>query len=146
MGPVTQVTEHHPPLSPDAPVQGARTAALATAFVRGGVAAGLGLGALAVLVTAAWIASPFPDSGPGGALHTAAGLWLLAHGADLLRTGTTSGVASPSASPRCCSRPSRCGSRTGPPGTRWTPATGARLLPPRGPWPPCRGDICWSRP
>ncbi|MGW7306566.1 cell division protein PerM [Streptomyces sp. NPDC054835] len=95
MGPVTQVTEHHPPLSPDAPVQGARTAALATAFVRGGVAAGLGLGALAVLVTAAWIASPFPDSGPGGALHTAAGLWLLAHGADLLRTGTTSGVASP---------------------------------------------------
>lgn len=95
MGPVTQVTEHRPPLSPDAPAQRARTAALATAFVRGGVAAGLGLGALAVLVTAAWIASPFPDSGPGGALHAAAGLWLLAHGTDLLRTDTTSGVPAP---------------------------------------------------
>ncbi|XEC27056.1 hypothetical protein JAO84_22425 [Streptomyces fradiae] len=70
-------------------------AALATAFVRGGVAAGLGLGAVAVLVTAAWIASPFPDSGPAGALHTAAGLWLLAHGADLIRTDTVSGVPAP---------------------------------------------------
>ncbi|MEU8763094.1 DUF6350 family protein [Streptomyces sp. NPDC048659] len=92
---MTQVTDRRPPLSPDAPVQGARSAALATAFVRGGVAAGLGLGALAVLVTAAWIASPFPDSGPGGALHTAAGLWLLAHGADLLRTDTAGGVPAP---------------------------------------------------
>ncbi|MGO4633646.1 DUF6350 family protein [Streptomyces sp. 2RAF24] len=92
---MTQVTEHRPPLSPDAPVQGARTAALATAFVRGGVAAGLGLGALAVLVTGAWIASPFPDSGPGGALHAAAGLWLLAHGADLLRTDTAGGTLAP---------------------------------------------------
>ncbi|KKZ69062.1 integral membrane protein [Streptomyces showdoensis] len=89
------MTEHRPPLSPDAPAQRARSAALATAFVRGGVAAGLGLGALAVLVTAAWIASPFPDSGPGGALHTAAGLWLLAHGADLLRTDTTAGAPAP---------------------------------------------------
>ncbi|MEU8616813.1 DUF6350 family protein [Streptomyces sp. NPDC048623] len=70
-------------------------AALATAFVRGGVAAGLGLGAVAVLVTAVWIASPYPDSGPAGALHTAAGLWLLAHGADLIRTDTVSGVPAP---------------------------------------------------
>lgn len=92
---MTQVTEHRPPLSPDAPAQGARSAALATAFVRGGVAAGLGLGALAVLVTAAWIASPFPDSGPGGALHTAAGLWLLAHGTDLIRTDTLTRVPAP---------------------------------------------------
>ncbi|MER8042415.1 DUF6350 family protein [Streptomyces sp. NPDC094032] len=92
---MTHVTEHRPPLSPGAPVQGARTAVLVTAFVRGGVAAGLGLGAFAVLVTALWIASPFPDSGPGGALHTAAGLWLLAHGADLIRTDTTSGLPAP---------------------------------------------------
>ncbi|MFF9840871.1 DUF6350 family protein [Streptomyces sp. NPDC013740] len=92
---MTQVTEHPLPLSPEVPSQGARSAALATAFVRGGVAAGLGLGALAVLVTAAWIASPFPDSGPGGALHTAAGLWLLAHGADLIRTDTLTRVPAP---------------------------------------------------
>ncbi|MET9677985.1 DUF6350 family protein, partial [Streptomyces sp. NPDC006482] len=76
-------------------VQGGRSAALATACVRGGVAAGLGLGALAVLVTAAWISSPYPDSGPGDALHVAAGLWLLAHGVDLIRTDTLSGLPAP---------------------------------------------------
>ncbi|WP_328943002.1 DUF6350 family protein [Streptomyces sp. NBC_00250] len=85
---MTHVTEH--PL-----VQGGRSAALATACVRGGVAAGLGLGALAVLVVAAWISSPYPDSGPGGALHLAAGLWLLAHGVDLVRTDTLSGLPAP---------------------------------------------------
>ncbi|MEV4941098.1 cell division protein PerM [Streptomyces zaomyceticus] len=85
---MTHVTEH--PL-----VQGGRSAALATACVRGGVAAGLGLGALAVLVIAAWISSPYPDSGAGGALHLAAGLWLLAHGVDLVRTDTLSGLPAP---------------------------------------------------
>ncbi|MGW5419626.1 cell division protein PerM [Streptomyces sp. NPDC003943] len=96
MAPVTHLTaEQRPSPAPDAPVQGRRSAALATAFVRGGIAAGLGLGALAVLVTGAWIASPYPDGGPGGALHTAAGLWLLAHGADLLRLDTVSGVPVP---------------------------------------------------
>ncbi|WP_329282130.1 cell division protein PerM [Streptomyces sp. NBC_00691] len=85
---MTHVTEH--PL-----VRGGRSAALATACVRGGVAAGLGLGALAVLVTAGWISSPYPDSGPGGALHLAAGLWLLAHGVDLVRTDTLSGLPAP---------------------------------------------------
>ncbi|MFD3536540.1 DUF6350 family protein [Streptomyces sp. NPDC058664] len=85
---MTHVTEH--PL-----VQGGRSAALATACVRGGVAAGLGLGALAVLVVAAWISSPHPDSGPGGALHLTAGLWLLAHGVDLVRTDTLSGLPAP---------------------------------------------------
>ncbi|MFE6820764.1 DUF6350 family protein, partial [Streptomyces sp. NPDC057675] len=85
---MTHVTEH--PL-----VRGGRSAALATACVRGGVAAGLGLGALAVLVVAAWISSPYPDSGPGGALHLAAGLWLLAHGVDLVRTDTLSGLPAP---------------------------------------------------
>ncbi|MFI8518326.1 DUF6350 family protein [Streptomyces sp. NPDC085481] len=93
---MTQVTEHRVPLSADdVPVQGGRSVALATAFVRGGLAAGLGLGALAVLATAAWIASPYPAGGPGAALHTAAGLWLLAHGSDLLRTDTLSGLPAP---------------------------------------------------
>lgn len=85
---MTHVTEH--PL-----VQGGRSAALATACVRGGVAAGLGLGVLAVLVIAAWISSPYPDSGPVGALHVAAGIWLLAHGVDLVRTDTLSGLPAP---------------------------------------------------
>ncbi len=61
----------------------------------GAVAAGLGLGSLAVLVTVLWISSPYPDSGPGGALRTAAGIWLLAHGAELLRPDTLSGVPAP---------------------------------------------------
>ncbi|WP_185893359.1 DUF6350 family protein [Streptomyces sp. WAC08241] len=85
---MTHVTEH--PL-----VQGGRSAALAAACVRGGVAAGLGLGGLAVLVIAAWISSPFPDGGPGDVLHAATGLWLLAHGVDLIRTDTLSGPPAP---------------------------------------------------
>lgn len=72
-----------------------RTAALASAFLRGVIAAGLGLGSLAMLVTVLWISSPHPDSGPGGALHVAAGLWLLAHGAELVRTDTLSGIPAP---------------------------------------------------
>lgn len=76
-------------------VQGGRSAALAAACVRGGVAAGLGLGALAVLVIAAWVSSPFPDGGPGDVLHAAAGLWLLAHGVELIRTDTLSGLPAP---------------------------------------------------
>ncbi len=85
---MTHVTEH--PL-----VRGGRSAALAAACVRGGVAAGLGLGGLAVLVIAAWISSPFPDGGPGDVLHAATGLWLLAHGVDLIRTDTLSGPPAP---------------------------------------------------
>ncbi|MFI8289136.1 DUF6350 family protein [Streptomyces sp. NPDC085614] len=92
---MSQVTEHTPPLSPNPLVKGGRSATLVDACVRGGAAAGLGLGGLAVLVTAAWITSPYPDGGPGGALHLAAGLWLLAHGVDLVRTDTLSGVAAP---------------------------------------------------
>ncbi|QNS08709.1 cell division protein PerM [Streptomyces xanthii] len=61
----------------------------------GVVAAGLGLGGCAVLVTVLWISSPYPDSGPDGALRTAAALWLLAHGAELVRTDTLSGVPAP---------------------------------------------------
>ncbi|MFJ4966195.1 DUF6350 family protein [Streptomyces sp. NPDC088729] len=72
-----------------------RTLALASAFLRGVAAAGLGLGCLAVLVMALWISSPYPDSGPAGALRAAAGVWLLAHGAELVRTDTLSGVPAP---------------------------------------------------
>lgn len=61
----------------------------------GAVAAVLGLGFLAVLVIVLWISSPYPDSGPGGALHLAAGLWLLAHGTELVRYETLSGVPAP---------------------------------------------------
>ncbi|WP_327658527.1 cell division protein PerM [Streptomyces sp. NBC_00483] len=63
--------------------------------LRGALAAGLGLGSCAVLVMVLWISSPFPDSGPSGALHTAAALWLLAHGAEVIRTDTLSGVPAP---------------------------------------------------
>lgn len=63
--------------------------------MRGATAAGLGLGALAVLVMVLWISSPYPDSGPSGALHVAAGLWLLAHGTELVRTVTVSGAPVP---------------------------------------------------
>ncbi|MFI1730579.1 DUF6350 family protein [Streptomyces acidicola] len=42
-----------------------------------------------------WISSPYPDSGPDGALHVAAALWLLAHGVELVRTETLSGVPAP---------------------------------------------------
>lgn len=61
----------------------------------GAFAAGLGLASFAVLVMLLWISSPYPDSGPGGALHVAAALWLLSHGAELVRTDTLSGVPAP---------------------------------------------------
>lgn len=70
-------------------------AARATAFAGGAVAAGLGLGVLAAVVLLLWIALPFPDSGLGGALHVSAAMWLLAQGADLVRTGTLSGAPAP---------------------------------------------------
>ncbi|MEV1044678.1 DUF6350 family protein [Streptomyces sp. NPDC049916] len=81
--------------SPMAPAERNRTLALASALARGAIAAGLGLGALAVLVMVAWISSPYPDSGPGGALRAAAGVWLLAHGAGLVRPDTLSGAPAP---------------------------------------------------
>ncbi|MFI1013705.1 DUF6350 family protein [Streptomyces sp. NPDC020965] len=97
---MTQTTDHDPS-HPKAPVlapvlvQGGRKAALTACFVRGATAAGLGLGVFAVLVTVVWISSPYPDSGPGGALRVAAGLWLLAHGAELVRADTLSGQPTP---------------------------------------------------
>ncbi|UQI49571.1 DUF6350 family protein [Streptomyces sp. HU2014] len=66
-----------------------------TVFLGGMLAAGLGLGALAVAVLLLWISSPYPDSGPAGALRIAADLWLLAHGAELVRTETLSGGTAP---------------------------------------------------
>ncbi|TQK52366.1 hypothetical protein FBY35_2798 [Streptomyces sp. SLBN-118] len=90
------MTEPSPLLSQaPAVVQGGRAPALAGAFVRGVIAAGLGLGALAALVMMLWISSPYPDRGPGGALHVAAGMWLLAHGTELVRTDTLSGNPAP---------------------------------------------------
>jgi hypothetical protein len=59
------------------------------------MAAGLGLGGLTVLVLLLWITSPYPDGGPGGALHIAADLWLMAHGAPLVRTETLDGAPAP---------------------------------------------------
>lgn len=90
------MTERGTPLSAAPRTAGRRRSPAAAACVVGGaVAAGLGLGFLAVLVIVLWISSPYPDSGPGGALHLAAGLWLLAHGTELVRYETLSGVPAP---------------------------------------------------
>ncbi|MGE7389753.1 DUF6350 family protein [Streptomyces sp. NPDC004126] len=94
---MTQVTERGTPLQ-EAPRHAAprrRSPAAAACVLGGAVAAGLGLGFLAVLVIVLWISSPYPDSGPGGALHLAAGLWLMAHGTELVRYDTLSGVPAP---------------------------------------------------
>ncbi|MFC9686561.1 DUF6350 family protein, partial [Streptomyces sp. NPDC056948] len=72
-----------------------RSPGLGDALVSGAVAAGLGLAWFAVLVMMLWITSPYPDSGPGGVLHITAALWLLAHGAELVRVDTLSGVPAP---------------------------------------------------
>ncbi|MFB8053891.1 cell division protein PerM [Streptomyces rubiginosohelvolus] len=81
--------------TPKVTVRRNRTLALVSALVKGVVAAGLGLGSLTVLVMVVWISSPYPDSGPGEALRAAAGVWLLAHGAGLVRPDTLSGVPAP---------------------------------------------------
>ncbi|MFJ5729714.1 cell division protein PerM [Streptomyces paradoxus] len=72
-----------------------RSPGLVGGLTEGAFAAGLGLASFAVLVMLLWISSPYPDSGPGGAMHVAAALWLLAHGAELVRTDTLSGVPAP---------------------------------------------------
>jgi hypothetical protein len=92
---VTQSTERGAPLSSASAVDNGRAAALTNSFLRGAIAAGLGLGALAVLVMALWISSPYPDTGADAALHVAAGLWLLAHGVELVRPDTLSGIPAP---------------------------------------------------
>ncbi|WKU46521.1 DUF6350 family protein [Streptomyces sp. VNUA116] len=92
---MTQDAEHSPPLpAPGRPAASAPPPA-GTVFVGGAIAAGLGLGALAVVVLLLWITSPYPDGGAGEALRAAAGLWLLAHGAELVRTDTLTGAPAP---------------------------------------------------
>lgn len=91
MARVTQMTDRSLSL---VPVR-TRTAALSDCVLRGAVAAGFGLSVLTVLVMLLWISSPYPDSGLGGALHVAAALWLLAHGTELTRQDTLSGVPAP---------------------------------------------------
>ncbi|WP_079174911.1 DUF6350 family protein [Streptomyces malaysiense] len=89
------MTARRPSLTPLSARLRDRSPGLSASLLNGVVAAGLGLGALAVLVLGLWISSPYPDSGPSGALHIAAALWLLAHGVELVRTDTLSGVPLP---------------------------------------------------
>ncbi|MEU5320683.1 DUF6350 family protein [Streptomyces sp. NPDC021056] len=95
MAGVIQMTVRRAPKSSPLTRLRDRSPGLAASLLAGTLAAGLGLGSLAVLVMVLWISSPYPDSGPGGALHVAAALWLLAHGAELVRTDTLSGVPAP---------------------------------------------------
>ncbi|WP_063807374.1 DUF6350 family protein [Streptomyces caeruleatus] len=92
---VTEMTARRTPLSSLLTRIRYRMPGLGASLLNGAVAAGLGLGVLAVLVIALWISSPYPDSGPGGALQVASVLWLLAHGAELVRADTLSGVPAP---------------------------------------------------
>ncbi|WP_344521868.1 cell division protein PerM, partial [Streptomyces rectiviolaceus] len=95
---MTQITDRSSPLPPLKPlIERARdrSPGLATCLFGGAVAAGLGLGSCAVLVMVLWIISPYPDSGPDGALHVAAAVWLIAHGTELIRTDTLSGAPAP---------------------------------------------------
>ncbi|MEU6911979.1 cell division protein PerM [Streptomyces olindensis] len=95
MAGVIEMTARRRPSSPLLSRVRDRTPGLVGGLLGGAVAAGLGLASFAVLVMMLWISSPYPDSGPGGALHVAAALWLLAHGAELVRTDTLSGVPAP---------------------------------------------------
>ncbi|MEU9141617.1 DUF6350 family protein [Streptomyces sp. NPDC048404] len=92
---VTQITDRRLSLSLLLTRMRDRSPGLAASLLGGAVAAGLGLASSAILVMVLWISSPFPDSGPGGALHVAAALWLLAHGVELIRTDTLSGLPMP---------------------------------------------------
>ncbi|MET9900140.1 DUF6350 family protein [Streptomyces sp. NPDC006446] len=92
---VTQITDRRLSLSLLLTRMRGRSPGLAAGLLGGALAAGLGLGAFAVLVMVLWISSPYPDSGPDGALHVAAALWLLAHGVELIRTDTLSGLPMP---------------------------------------------------
>lgn len=83
------------PLSPLIRRARRRSSKLVAGMLGGALAAGLGLGAFVALVMMLWISSPYPDSGPGGALHVAAALWLLSHGVELVRVDTLSGAPAP---------------------------------------------------
>ncbi|WP_373303929.1 cell division protein PerM [Streptomyces cinerochromogenes] len=92
---VIQMTAHRSPSPPLLSRMRDRSPGLGASLLGGAVAAGLGLGSFAVLVMMLWVSSPYPDSGPEGALHIAAALWLLAHGVELVRTDTLSGAPMP---------------------------------------------------
>ncbi|WP_326578426.1 MULTISPECIES: cell division protein PerM [unclassified Streptomyces] len=83
------------PLSPLLRRARRRSSELVSGVLGGALAAGLGLAVFTALVTVLWISSPYPDSGPGGALHVAAALWLLSHGVELVRIDTLSGDPAP---------------------------------------------------
>ncbi|POX57924.1 hypothetical protein C3492_40865 [Streptomyces sp. Ru62] len=90
-----QMTVRRSSMSPVANRMRDRSPGLGASLLGGAVAAGLGLASFAVLVMMLWVSSPYPDSGPDGALHIAAALWLLAHGVELTRTDTLSGAPMP---------------------------------------------------
>ncbi|MFF5552317.1 cell division protein PerM [Streptomyces olivaceoviridis] len=95
MASVIQTTVRRSSMSPVVNRMCDRSPGLGASLLGGAVAAGLGLASFAVLVMILWVSSPYPDSGPDGALHIAAALWLLAHGVELTRTGTLSGAPMP---------------------------------------------------
>ncbi|MEV5431460.1 DUF6350 family protein [Streptomyces sp. NPDC052701] len=95
MAGVSQTTVRRPSLWPLPTRLRDRAPGLTAGLLAGAVAAGLGLASSALLATLLWISSPYPDSGPGGVLHVAAALWLLAHGAELIRADTLSGLPAP---------------------------------------------------
>ncbi|MEV5511955.1 DUF6350 family protein [Streptomyces flaveolus] len=95
MAGVIQTTARRAPLSLLRTLWHDRAPGMAAGLLGGAFAAGLGLASVAVLVTVLWITSPYPVRGPGDALHVAAALWVLAHGAELIRTDTLSGVPAP---------------------------------------------------
>ncbi len=95
MSGVIQTTARPAPLSRLRTRWRDRAPGLAAGLLGGVFAALLGLAACAALVTLLWISSPYPDSGSGGALHVAAALWVLAHGAELVRADTLSGTPAP---------------------------------------------------
>ncbi|GAA0488670.1 cell division protein PerM [Streptomyces olivaceiscleroticus] len=89
---MSQLTDSDPTAAPSDGAPVPRVTTRVGAFLVGMVTAGLGLGVCTVSVLLLWIAAPAPAGGPAGALHVAADLWLLAHGADLVRSagpGTT---------------------------------------------------------
>ncbi|MGW8061896.1 cell division protein PerM [Streptomyces ziwulingensis] len=95
MAVVTQTTAHRAPLSLLRTRWRDRSPGLAAGLLGGVFAAALGLVSCAALVALLWISSPYPDSGPGGALHVASALWVLAHGVELVRLDTLSGAPAP---------------------------------------------------
>ncbi|MFE5599482.1 DUF6350 family protein [Streptomyces coelicoflavus] len=95
MAGVIQTTARSAPLSQLRTRWRDRSPGLAAGLLGGVFAALLGLASCAALVTLLWISSPYPDSGSGGALHVAAALWVLAHGAELVRADTLSGTPAP---------------------------------------------------